>query len=302
MPFLAMGGGYVTGFPAGFASASLGADVWRNRWPANSCSPRPRWPDPNFARTVVLIGAHDADGAMGVVLNRPSTVTVGEAVPQLEDSVGGSEPVFVGGPVQPSAIVYLAEFEDPADAGLLVMGRIGFPSSEANLDDLATVTSRGRVFAGYAGWGAEQARRRGLRRRLDPPGGAARGRLHRLPRGPVERRAHPQGRLVRPDRPHAARPEPQLSAAAMPSRRIAAIVVGLAAAVFAGPGAGRALAQPPRTALVVFYEAEGSVAGAGLSLGLVSAAQQAGYARARFLLDATQGAPRRRVPPTVRRP
>ena len=40
--------------------------------------------DPNFSRTVVLVGAHDEEGAMGVVLNRPSTVTVAEAVPQLE--------------------------------------------------------------------------------------------------------------------------------------------------------------------------------------------------------------------------
>ena len=44
--------------------------------------------DPNFVRTVVLIGIHSDDGAMGVVLNRPSSVTVGEAVPQLLDVVG----------------------------------------------------------------------------------------------------------------------------------------------------------------------------------------------------------------------
>ena len=41
--------------------------------------------DPNFARTVVLVGMHNEEGAMGVVLNRPSTLTVGEAVPQLEE-------------------------------------------------------------------------------------------------------------------------------------------------------------------------------------------------------------------------
>src|SRR3954453_9983 len=111
----------------------------------------PSLADPNFARTVVLLGAHDTEGAMGVVLNRPSSVTVGEAVPQLEDSVASEEPVFVGGPVQPTAIVYLAEFDDPAEAGLLVMGRIGFPSSDATPDDLAAATTRGRVFAGYAG-------------------------------------------------------------------------------------------------------------------------------------------------------
>jgi putative transcriptional regulator len=56
--------------------------------------------DPNFERSVVLIGVHSAEGAMGIVLNRPSDLTVGEAAPQLEEAVSGSERVYVGGPVQ----------------------------------------------------------------------------------------------------------------------------------------------------------------------------------------------------------
>jgi putative transcriptional regulator len=43
--------------------------------------------DPNFRRAVVLVGVHSEEGAMGVVLNRPSTVTVAEAVPVLEEAV-----------------------------------------------------------------------------------------------------------------------------------------------------------------------------------------------------------------------
>jgi putative transcriptional regulator len=53
----------------------------------------PTLQDPNFARTVVLIGMHSDEGAMGVVLNRPSPVTVGEAVPQLGDVVGALDRV-----------------------------------------------------------------------------------------------------------------------------------------------------------------------------------------------------------------
>lgn len=112
--------------------------------------------DPNFRRTVVLIGAHSAEGAMGVVLNRPSVVTVGEAVPQLEPALDVQETVYVGGPVQPNAIVFLAEFLDPESAGLLVLGRIGFPAPDTEIDDLAEATARRRVFAGYAGWGGGQ--------------------------------------------------------------------------------------------------------------------------------------------------
>lgn len=116
----------------------------------------PALDDPNFARTVVLVGVHSEEGAMGVVLNRPSAVTVGEAAPQLEPAIGLEQPVFIGGPVQPSAIVCLAEFLDPACAGLLVLGRIGFPSADAELERLTDATSRSRVFAGYAGWSQGQ--------------------------------------------------------------------------------------------------------------------------------------------------
>jgi putative transcriptional regulator len=112
--------------------------------------------DPNFRRTVVLIGVHSEEGAMGVVLNRPSEVTVGEAVPQLEQAVAKQELLYVGGPVQPSSIVFLAEFLDPSPAGLLVLGRIGFPAPDADIDELTQATARGRVFAGYAGWGEGQ--------------------------------------------------------------------------------------------------------------------------------------------------
>jgi putative transcriptional regulator len=108
--------------------------------------------DPNFARTVVLVGVHNEEGAMGVVLNRPSSVTVAEAVPQLEPAVDELEPVYVGGPVQPTSVVCLAEFLEPTLAQLLVLGRIGFPAPDTGIEELAEATARRRVFAGYAGW------------------------------------------------------------------------------------------------------------------------------------------------------
>jgi putative transcriptional regulator len=112
--------------------------------------------DPNFSRTVVLVSIHSEEGAMGVVLNRPSAVTVSEAVPQLERAVDEQEPVYVGGPVQPGSIVFLLEFLDPSPAGLLVFGRVGFPAPDAGIEELTEATARRRVFAGYAGWGEGQ--------------------------------------------------------------------------------------------------------------------------------------------------
>jgi putative transcriptional regulator len=116
----------------------------------------PSLADPNFARTVVLIGVHSNDGAMGLVLNRPSEVTVADAVPELDGAVAGGELLYLGGPVQRSAIVCLAEFLDPAPAGLLVLGRIGFPARDADLGALSEATARTRAYAGFAGWGEGQ--------------------------------------------------------------------------------------------------------------------------------------------------
>jgi putative transcriptional regulator len=116
----------------------------------------PTLEDPNFKRAVVLIGAHSEEGAMGVVLNRPSEMTVAETVPVLERVLDGPEPIYIGGPVQPNSIVVLAEFLDPTPAGLIVLGRIGFPSPESDIDELDEATARRRVYAGYAGWGEGQ--------------------------------------------------------------------------------------------------------------------------------------------------
>jgi putative transcriptional regulator len=112
--------------------------------------------DPNFRRTVVLIGEHTEEGAMGVVLNRPSSVVVAEAVPALAGLVDDGEVVYVGGPVQPGAVVALAEHEEPTDAASITFGNIGFLNAEVDAEELEERLRRIRVFAGYAGWGAGQ--------------------------------------------------------------------------------------------------------------------------------------------------
>src|ERR1700749_4955133 len=81
--------------------------------------------DPNFWRTVVLIVEHNDEGALGLVLNRPSETSVGEAVPQLSTLLDSDALGFIGGPVQPSAVIVLAEFEDPTDAALLAFDDVG---------------------------------------------------------------------------------------------------------------------------------------------------------------------------------
>jgi putative transcriptional regulator len=111
--------------------------------------------DPNFRRAVVLITEHNDEGAAGLVLNRPSPAPVAEIVPQLEPLVENGEQVWVGGPVQPNAVLVLGEFLDPEDAAVPLFGALGFPALDEP-EDVAAQTVRRRVFAGYAGWGAGQ--------------------------------------------------------------------------------------------------------------------------------------------------
>jgi len=112
--------------------------------------------DPNFARSVVLITEHNEDGAMGIVLDRPSEALVGEVVPQLADVAGPEAPIYVGGPVQPTALVVLAEFSDPTAAAWIVVADVGFAAAGFETEDLSEVVRRGRVYAGYSGWGGGQ--------------------------------------------------------------------------------------------------------------------------------------------------
>jgi putative transcriptional regulator len=108
--------------------------------------------DPNFRRTVVLMTHHDDEGAMGLVLSRPSDIRVADAVPELADLAGAGDLVYVGGPVQPEAVVVLIEHESEPE--LPIVGNIAFMSAGADVDELDAV--RTRVFAGYSGWGPGQ--------------------------------------------------------------------------------------------------------------------------------------------------
>jgi putative transcriptional regulator len=111
--------------------------------------------DPNFRRSVVLVAEHNEEGAVGVVLNRPTPARVREVAPPLAPLVPEDALLFLGGPVRPEGAVVIAEFEDPAAADLLVTGSIGFLTGEVRAEAADTIR-RARVFAGYAGWGPGQ--------------------------------------------------------------------------------------------------------------------------------------------------
>jgi putative transcriptional regulator len=118
----------------------------------------PALKDPNFDRTVVFIAEHSDDGAMGLVLNRPSDAPVVDAIPDLTWVADtGEELVYVGGPVAPNGVIVLAEWQDPSQAVVLVDEDLGFvPGDVEDVDALATAVRRARVYAGHAGWGPGQ--------------------------------------------------------------------------------------------------------------------------------------------------
>lgn len=116
----------------------------------------PALPDPTFARSVVLIAEHTSDGAMGLVLNRPSEAEVAVAVGELGGIVATGDLVYEGGPVQPSAVMVLAEFNDPTAAAAIVLGDVGFLPAQGDPGALADGLRRARVFAGHSGWSPGQ--------------------------------------------------------------------------------------------------------------------------------------------------
>jgi putative transcriptional regulator len=116
----------------------------------------PTLEDPNFWRTVVLIVEHSDEGALGLVLNRPSQSTVGEAVPQLVTVTDAEDEVLVGGPVGQEAVIVLADFEDPDAAALIAFDSVGVLAGGSPDDDLGLGVRRARVFAGHSGWGPGQ--------------------------------------------------------------------------------------------------------------------------------------------------
>lgn len=111
--------------------------------------------DPNFSRSVVLITEHNDDGALGVILNRPSQTPVEEVSPALAQ-IDGVDCVYMGGPVRPEAVVILGEFRDPEAAAWIAVADVGFVSADTDTEAMPEFLRRGRVYAGFSGWGAGQ--------------------------------------------------------------------------------------------------------------------------------------------------
>src|ERR1043166_786930 len=110
-----------------------------------------------FHRTVILVCQHDAEGAFGLVLNRTTDKTVGDAlVANLPDTLK-EEPLFLGGPVQPQSLSYLHKDAFLPDANVMPNLSVGHSlESLIEIGDSYSTTQQLKIFAGYAGWSPGQ--------------------------------------------------------------------------------------------------------------------------------------------------
>ena len=109
--------------------------------------------DPNFKRAVILMSAHDAAGAMGVVLNRPLPRQLGELNVEFAQSALAGVPVYQGGPVETEKLILVSWQRDESQMEFQL--NFGLEVEQA----IALVGTPGltlRAFLGYSGWGKGQ--------------------------------------------------------------------------------------------------------------------------------------------------
>jgi putative transcriptional regulator len=121
----------------------------------------PELTDPNFSDTVILLLDTDDDGALGVVVNRPSSVPVDSVLADWHDQVAGPSVLFQGGPVSTEGALAVAWLRADVDAPVgyrSVADDLGLVDLDTPVELISGSLAALRIFAGYAGWSAGQLR------------------------------------------------------------------------------------------------------------------------------------------------
>ena len=116
--------------------------------------------DPNFDRTVIYVIEHHGEGALGVVINRPTDEDLGAPLDRWDELQARPGSVFIGGPVEPDALIALALANEPVTEESEQLSPVAGLVASADLTTdpafVAGLVSKVRVFRGYAGWGPGQ--------------------------------------------------------------------------------------------------------------------------------------------------
>jgi len=115
--------------------------------------------DPRFMQTVVLLAHYDKEGALGLVINDPTEISISKALPDIPALKRSKQQVFLGGPVDRSRMFLLIRTLDEPQESLRLFDHVYFSTSKKVLEEKASISGAReslRVFAGYTGWGAGQ--------------------------------------------------------------------------------------------------------------------------------------------------
>lgn len=117
-------------------------------------------PDPSFAESVVLLVQYDKGGTVGLMINRRTKAPISRILEDLNTAKHGSEPVYVGGPVEMTAVLGLFRSQKKPDhEAASVLGDVYLVSSKALLEKTLAASSGPndmRLYVGYCGWAAGQ--------------------------------------------------------------------------------------------------------------------------------------------------
>ena len=116
-------------------------------------------PDPRFAETVILLAQMDQNGALGLMVNRQTRLTLSSLLDQVKGASKRSDPVFLGGPVELDVVLALLRSAKAPDKAPVVMPNTYLVSSRSLLEKALTAGVSPRelhVYMGYCGWGAGQ--------------------------------------------------------------------------------------------------------------------------------------------------
>ncbi|HHZ83962.1 MAG TPA: YqgE/AlgH family protein [Nitrospirales bacterium] len=142
-----------------YASPAVGTDMTMPLKKGIFLIADPKLRDPNFSQTVVLLCEHNDQGSLGVVVNRPTTLRLSEAIPSIDGTRSTLDVIYSGGPVQPDHIMTLCRGEEQVPESEHVADGIYLGGSLTVLEDmLASLSSPNsiRAYVGYAGWSSNQ--------------------------------------------------------------------------------------------------------------------------------------------------
>ena len=117
-------------------------------------------PDPRFRETVVLLTDHSRLGSVGLIVNRPTKLSLAEAFPKVPALEQNTDPVYIGGPVEAQTVHLLIRSGSRPEGFKPVLDSVYVSTDAALLEPLAQSGKDNaetlRVFAGYAGWAPGQ--------------------------------------------------------------------------------------------------------------------------------------------------